>query len=210
MSSPNHLDGDDYSPSATTTLFPRPLPLLRGPLPAAPTDDRSSGPFVLAFRDLDSWSAALASSKSKILEQCEEGARIGCAVAASRNCAPPWWAPLAGRKPDLKQREECELREMETCLVAAKEKCAAFAVDKCSKPFMDSRVAVVRERAASERVVVRQLISRACLAGKTESFDLGWFGELSLDDLVKCGRGGVSYMKASELVAKKTDFGGHD
>ncbi|XP_030451487.2 uncharacterized protein LOC115673452 [Syzygium oleosum] len=208
MSSPDNLD--DYSPSATTAVFPRPLPLLRGPLPAAPTDDPSSGPFVLAFRGLDSWSAALASSKSKILEQCEEGARIGCAVAASRGCAPPWWAPLAGRKADLKRREECEAREMESCLVAAKEKCAGFAVDKCSKPFMDARVAVVGERDASERAVVRRLISRSCLAGKSESFDLGWFDELGLDDLVKCGRGGVSYVKASELVARKTDFSGND
>ncbi|XP_030545853.2 uncharacterized protein LOC115751987 [Rhodamnia argentea] len=208
MSSTDHLD--DYSPSATTTLFPHPPPLLRGPLPATPTDDPSSGPFVLAFRDIESWSSALASSKSKILEQCGEGARIGCAVAASRNCAPPWWAPLAGRKADLKQREECEVREMESCLIAAKEKCADFAVDKCSKPFMDARVAVVGKGAASERVVVRQLISRACFAGKSESFDLGWFDELGLDDLVKCGRGGVSYVKASELVARKTGISGND
>ncbi|KAL3717417.1 hypothetical protein ACJRO7_008925 [Eucalyptus globulus] len=208
MSSPDHLD--DYSPSATTALFPRPLPLLRGPLPAAPADDPSSGPFVLAFRDLGSWSAALASSKSKIVEQCEEGARIGCAVAASRSCAPPWWAPLAGRKADPKQREECEAREMKSCLVAAKEKCAGFAAGKCAEPFMGARVAVADERAASERAVVGRLISRACLAGKSESFDLGWFGELGLDDLVKCGRVGVRYVKASELVARKTDFSGDD
>ncbi|RDY01773.1 hypothetical protein CR513_14858, partial [Mucuna pruriens] len=141
-SAPDNVD--DYSPSSTVIKFDRPVPLLRGPLPAGPSDDASSsGPYVLAFRDSRAWASSFATCERKIVEQCEEGARIGCAVSASRNCKPPWWKALAGLKlSDLKEREECEVREMADCFVAAKEKCVGFAREKCLVPFRDARIRV--------------------------------------------------------------------
>ncbi|VVB06722.1 unnamed protein product [Arabis nemorensis] len=131
---------EEYSASATTVVFDRPIPLLRGPIPAV-----GSG-YVLAFRSLDSWSAAFKRCESTIKEQCEEGARIGCAVSASRNCKPPWWRSLADRgSGDMREREKCEEREFEGCLAAAKDKCAGFAKEKCSVAFLDARIAVARE-----------------------------------------------------------------
>ncbi|TQD90244.1 hypothetical protein C1H46_024161 [Malus baccata] len=95
---------------------------------ASPTDDPSSGPYVLAFRDQQAWANAYRSCESKMVEQCEAGARIGCAISGSEKCKPPWWRALIGQKAlDFKQREQCEEREMEGCLTAAKEKCGGFA-----------------------------------------------------------------------------------
>lgn len=134
---------EEYSASATTLVFDRPIPLLRGPIPAGGSE---SGPYVLAFRSLDSWAAAFKRCESLIKEQCEEGARIGCAVSAAKNCKPPWWRSLADRgSGDMREREKCEEREFDGCLAAAKDKCAVFAKDKCSVAFLDARVAVARE-----------------------------------------------------------------
>ncbi|MBA0737287.1 hypothetical protein Gogos_010757 [Gossypium gossypioides] len=83
---------EEYSASSTTIKFERPLPLLRGPIPAGTSDDPSSGPYILAFKYLPSWAAAYKSCESKIIFQCEEGARIGCAISASNKCKPAWWA----------------------------------------------------------------------------------------------------------------------
>ncbi|KAE8708141.1 calmodulin-3-like [Hibiscus syriacus] len=134
---------EEYSASSTTVKFNRPIPLLRGPILAGTSDDLSYGPYILAFKDLPSWAAAHKSCESKIIAQCEEGARIGCAITASSKCKPPWWQSLTGWKSmDLKERERCEDREMEDCLVAAKEKCIGFAKERCTAPFLDARIAL--------------------------------------------------------------------
>ncbi|CAF2049272.1 BnaA09g40370D [Brassica napus] len=133
---------EEYSASATTVSFDRPKPLLRGPIPAGGSE---SGQYVLAFRSLDSWAAAYKRCEAQIKEQCEEGARIGCAVSASNNCKPPWWRSLGGAVVDMREREKCEEREFKECLVAAKDKCSGFAKEKCSAAFLDARIAVETE-----------------------------------------------------------------
>lgn len=64
---------EDFSASSTVIAFDHPLPLLRGPIPASPSDDPSIGPFVLAFRDDQSWRIAYRATESKIIEQCQVG-----------------------------------------------------------------------------------------------------------------------------------------
>ncbi|KAG7566819.1 hypothetical protein ISN44_As10g033310 [Arabidopsis suecica] len=123
------MDDDDYSAAATTVVFDRPIPLLRGPVP-------SGGSYVLAFRSLDSWSAAFKRCETLIKDQCQEGARIGCAVSASNNCKPPWWRGSG----DMRERAKCEEREFQACVAASMGKCAAFAKDKCSGAFLDARI----------------------------------------------------------------------
>ncbi|KAL5052572.1 hypothetical protein RYX36_033254 [Vicia faba] len=79
----------------------------------------------------------------KIVQQCEKGARIGCAIHASSKCKAPWWKALSGPKlSDLKEREICEVREVEECFRVAKEKCFGLAREKCLVPFRDARVKV--------------------------------------------------------------------
>ncbi|XAR58585.1 hypothetical protein NMG60_11014052 [Bertholletia excelsa] len=135
---------EDYSPSSTTITFDRPVPLLRRHLPAGASDDRSAGPFVLAFRDAESWAAAYKACESRLTEQCEAGARIGCAISASSKCKPPWWKLMFGgaKMDDFAEREKCEEREMAACLEAAKGNCRKFAKDKCLPVFKDARIAL--------------------------------------------------------------------
>ncbi|KAJ9172015.1 hypothetical protein P3X46_015306 [Hevea brasiliensis] len=136
---------DECSPSSTTIKFDHPIPLLRGPVPASSSDDPSSRPYVLA--------AASKIFEFKIIEQCDGGARIGCAIAASNKCNPPWWHNFIGGKyPDLKEREMCEEREMEGCLGAAKEKFIGFAKCNCWRSFSEARIAA-GEGMLSEKVV---------------------------------------------------------
>ncbi|TQD90245.1 hypothetical protein C1H46_024162 [Malus baccata] len=123
----NHID--EHSAAATTIQFDRPVPLLRGPVRASPTDDPSSGPYVLAFRDPKAWANAYRACKSKMVEQCVAGARIGCAISGSEKCKPPWWRALI-----------------------AKEKCGGFAKEKCLKSFREARIAGVNVKQA-ERLV---------------------------------------------------------
>lgn len=92
---------DEHSAAATTIRFDSPVPLLRGPVRAGPPDDPSSGPYVLAFRDPKAWANAYRACESKIVEQCEAGARIACAISASEKCKPPWWGALIGQKVRL-------------------------------------------------------------------------------------------------------------
>ncbi|XP_074587707.1 uncharacterized protein LOC141843547 [Curcuma longa] len=133
---------EDFSATATVIPFDSPLPLLRGPVPAGHSDDPTAGPFVLAFRDADSWRSAFRSTKAKMIVQCEAGARIGCSISASNKCKPPWWKVLFGIAPmDYVDREQCEELEMATCLVAAKEACIQFAKERCLQPFRDARIA---------------------------------------------------------------------
>lgn len=148
---------EDYSASSTIIKFDRPLPLLREPIRAGLLDD-SSGPFVLAFKDASAWSSAFGICKLKVIEQCEAGARIGCAITASNKCKPPWWRSLIGRnKSDFKERESCEEREMAVCVAASKEACLKFAKDKCLPPFRDARIAV------SDHKLVSRLVNLVCL-----------------------------------------------
>ncbi|KAG6476468.1 uncharacterized protein LOC122025474 [Zingiber officinale] len=133
---------EDFSASATVIPFDSPLPLLRGPVPAGLSDDPAASPFVLAFRDADSWRSAFRSTEAKMLVQCEAGARIGCSISASNKCKPPWWKVLFGiARMDYVDREQCEEREMATCLAAAKEACIQFAEERCLQPFRDARIA---------------------------------------------------------------------
>ncbi|XP_022145972.1 uncharacterized protein LOC111015296 [Momordica charantia] len=143
---------DDYSASSTIITFQRPIPLIRGPIRAGPSENPSAGPYLLAFRDPQAWESAYKICESKIIEQCEAGARIGCSITASNKCKPPWWGFLihSSKGLDLKEREHCEEREMEACLAAAKEKCVGFAKEKCSKPFMEARI-VARGRKVTEK-----------------------------------------------------------
>ncbi|KAK1316837.1 hypothetical protein QJS10_CPA05g01937 [Acorus calamus] len=117
-------------------MFDRPVPLLRGPIRAGPSDDPSMGPFVLAFRGPESWRSAFLATESKIIEQCEAGARMGCSISASKKCKPPWWKMLFGTNPgDIDERKRCEEREMSSCLEASKESCKKFAHEKCLPAF---------------------------------------------------------------------------
>ncbi|CAH8385499.1 unnamed protein product [Eruca vesicaria subsp. sativa] len=134
---------EEYSASATIVPFDRPIPLLRGPIPAGGSE---SGQYVLAFRSLDSWAAAYKRCETLIKEQCEEGAKTGCAVSASNNCKPPWWRRLGGGAVvDMRERDKCEEREFNECLGVAKDKCSGFAKEKCSAAFLDARIAVATE-----------------------------------------------------------------
>ncbi|XP_047308856.1 uncharacterized protein LOC124912303 [Impatiens glandulifera] len=136
---------DHYSPSSTVISFDPPLPLLRGPLPAG--DESSGGPYVLAFRNTESWAIAYKDTKSKLIQQCEAGSRIGCSISASSNCKPPWWKFLfSGGVEDFAERERCEEREIERCLDAAKGNCEKYAENKCGMAFRDARIAVVKDR----------------------------------------------------------------
>ncbi|MCL7034755.1 hypothetical protein MKW94_024599 [Papaver nudicaule] len=106
-------DVEDFSASATLILFKSPVPPLRIPIPAGLSDDPSKGPFVLAFRDIPSWKSAFQACESKIIEQCQGGARIDCSINASSKCRPPWWRTLLGGAPmDLSEREQCEERDV--------------------------------------------------------------------------------------------------
>ncbi|KAK9101641.1 hypothetical protein Scep_025071 [Stephania cephalantha] len=149
-------DSSDFSATATIIAFDPPLPLLRGPIPASSSDDPSIGPFVLAFKDAQSWKSALQACQSKIIEQCElaelvgssnanaGGARVGCSISASAKCKPPWWRTyFGGGATDLSEREQCEECEMEACLASTRESCLKFSKDKCLNPFRDARIALI-------------------------------------------------------------------
>ncbi|GMH02388.1 hypothetical protein Nepgr_004227 [Nepenthes gracilis] len=154
---------DDYSPSSTLIPFDRPLSLLRGPVLAGPTDNPSIGPYILAFRDPQSFLSAYKFCERKILEQCEAGVRIGCSISASNKCRPPWWKALfGGNKIDFRERERCEEREMAICIEASKDKCVKFAKEKCKGPFMSARIAV-RERKLREKEVGKLISCVSCL-----------------------------------------------
>ncbi|KAK7396395.1 hypothetical protein VNO78_17376 [Psophocarpus tetragonolobus] len=190
---PNNVDS--YAPSSTVITFDRPVPLLRGPLPAGPSDDPSAGPYVLAFRNSRAWASSFTACERKIVEQCEEGARIGCAVSASRRCKPPWWKALASPTlADLKEREQCEVREMADCVAAAKEKCVAFARDKCLVPFRDARIrvekGVMSPRGAVKFIgLVSMPVSERSLWLMNQMGPWGLIGDL-----------GVTNCRASELL----------
>ncbi|XP_028804222.1 uncharacterized protein LOC114759247 [Neltuma alba] len=188
-------DLDDYSPSSTVINFDRPIPLLRGPLPAGPSDDPSAGSFVLAFRDSHAWISSYRACERKIILQCQEGARIGCAISASSKCKPSWWKALMGAKPtDLKERERCEESEMESCFAVAKEKCIGFARDKCLSPFMDARIAV-RERGLN----LKEALKSIHLASFPEE-SLRMMGQMGSARLSHGTKLGVTNYKASELL----------
>ncbi|XP_021898041.1 uncharacterized protein LOC110814777 [Carica papaya] len=197
-SAPENLD--EYSSSSTTIIFDNPIPLLRGPIPAGKPDNPALGPYVLAFKSIAAWSAARKRCESRIIEQCENGARIGCAISASSKCKPPWWRL---NSVDLKEREICEQREMEACLVAGKEKCVEFAKEKCFRPFMDARVAV--RRMGARRKEVERLV---CLASMPESST--WRDLICLDQLSSRFLGefeiGVMNFRASELLGSDTNY----
>ncbi|KAK8352270.1 hypothetical protein V6Z11_A05G083900 [Gossypium hirsutum] len=114
---------EEYSASWTTIKFECPFPLLGGLIPAGTSDDPSSGPYILTFKELPFWVAAYKSCETKIMFQCEECARIGCAIIASN-------------------KEQCERIETKACLVVANEKCVGFTKVKCMTPFLNARIIV--------------------------------------------------------------------
>eukprot|EP00850_Spirogloea_muscicola_P008338 SM000044S15985 [mRNA] locus=s44:412050:413691:+ [translate_table: standard] len=156
-------EGIDLSPSATTAAFDPVLPLLRVPVPAGPGDDPDKGPYVLAFRDVDSWRRAWAHCEQKIALQCERltainmahahhppqaGTRMGCSLAATSRCRTPWWRAalprLLGRgavNAEDKEREACEEAEMLACLADSHSRCSKHARESCDPVFSDLRIA---------------------------------------------------------------------
>ncbi|KAK0581354.1 hypothetical protein LWI29_012789 [Acer saccharum] len=189
---------EEYSASSTTIKFDNPIPLLRGPIRAGPHDDPSSGSYLLAFRSPQSWAAAFRSCESRIITQCEEGARIGCAVSASNNCKPPWWRNLIGPNTiDFKDREDCEVRQMEACLVVAKEKCVGFAKEKLSKPFRDARIA--------GRVSPKEVQKLVCLASLPLDRDT-WTDLIGLDRILGDSGSGMTNYRASQLLGSDTGY----
>ncbi|EXB26549.1 hypothetical protein L484_012538 [Morus notabilis] len=196
-------DLEEYSASSTTIVFDRLVPLLRGPVRSGPGDDPSAGPYVLAFRDARAWRNAYRACESKIAEQCEAGARIGCAMTASSKCKPPWWRSLSGFKvSDLKEREECEEREMEGCLAAAKDKCGGFARERCVKSFRDARIAA-RVGGLSPKQA-EKLVCWTIMADKSLWIDLVGFKRLVRLGLSDREFGATNY-RACELLGSSTD-----
>ncbi|CAA6658709.1 unnamed protein product [Spirodela intermedia] len=126
-------EAEDLSASSTLVHFDRPLPLLRVPLLAGASDDPSAGPFVLAFRDADSWRAAFRSTEARVVEQCEAGARVGCSLSASKKCSPPWWKTLLASAALTLLRGRS----------AKSGPCSRFAREKCLPAFRDARISSV-------------------------------------------------------------------
>ncbi|KAF6146657.1 hypothetical protein GIB67_008943 [Kingdonia uniflora] len=144
---------EDFSPSATLIFFDRPIPLLRGPVPAGLSDNPSIGPFVFAFKDARSLKSAFRSCQSHIREQCEGGARIGCSISASKKCKPPWWKTLfGGTNVDFSERAQCEEREMSACVAASEDSCPNFATSKCLSPFRDARISSLGLKQVSDLI----------------------------------------------------------
>ncbi|KAH1106149.1 hypothetical protein J1N35_009917 [Gossypium stocksii] len=129
---------EEYSTYSTTIKFERPLPLIRGPIPAGTSDDPSSGPYILAFKDIPSWAAAYKSYESKN-HISMRGRRTN-------------WSLIGWKSMDLTERERCEDIEMGACLAAAKEKCVSFAKEKCTIPFLNARIAVGEKEIMNKRV----------------------------------------------------------
>ncbi|KAL6564407.1 hypothetical protein OROMI_015857 [Orobanche minor] len=176
--SPSPENLEDYSASATLIPFPRPLPLLRGPIKAGPPDDPSSGPYLLAFKNPRAWAAAYKNSEAQIISQCQSGTRIGCSILASSKCRPPWWKTILGisSKQDFSERHKCEEREMEACFVAAKERCGDFAKQRCWPAFKDARIEVSgSDLKVVDRKDVSRLISGVCFANE-KRYGVGLWG----------------------------------
>lgn len=189
---------DDYSSSSTTITFDHPIPLLRVPVPVGPADDPSAGRYVLAFRDSHAWANAYKACESKIIEQCEAGTRIGCAISASNKCKPPWWRAVLGLGVlDLKDRERCEEQEMEYCLAAAKDKCVGFAKERCLKSFRDGRIAV-RSRGLNLKLCEKSVCWATMVDGSM------WVTLMGLDKLgpwsLVTTELGVTSCRATELL----------
>ncbi|XP_019168990.1 PREDICTED: uncharacterized protein LOC109164890 [Ipomoea nil] len=182
-------DANEYSPANTLVPFERPVPLLRGPIRTDPKDDPSAGQFTLAFKDPVSWASAYRACENQIIQQCEAGARIGCSVAASQRCQPPWWKFLFGggaSKQEFAERQKCEEREMEGCLSEAKERCSGYAKEKCSRAFLDARIAVkASENPNLNWREASKLISCVNLAEKNLGADLLGPDSANIDDFLK-------------------------
>ncbi|PWA48826.1 hypothetical protein CTI12_AA474190 [Artemisia annua] len=181
------INPDEYSASETLITFPAPIPLLRHPINTA-TDNNHSP--VLGFPNPNSFKTAYKSCESSILTQCESAARIGCSVAASSNCKPPWWKTLFGSSvvsnEEMKERENCEEREMMRCLDAARINCREFAETKCVAAFRDARVVVGED--VGNNVV--EMIDRVCFGGDGDRFGVK-------------ARSGVRIVRGSDLLDKR-------
>ncbi|CAA3023724.1 uncharacterized protein LOC111411826 isoform X2 [Olea europaea var. sylvestris] len=174
---PPPQDLEDYSAAATLIPFRRPVPLLRRPIKAGTPDNPSSGPYLLAFEDPQSWAAAYKACEARIIEQCESGARVGCSISASSKCKPPWWKEILGlAKQDFSERAKCEELEMEACFESAKAKCGEFAKQKCLPAFKNARIKVNGWNSKQvDWKEVSKLISGVCFVNN-ESFGVGCLG----------------------------------
>lgn len=82
----------NLSPFETVVAFDPVRPLARVPVPAGQGDDLSKGPYVLAFRNEESWRRAWRTCREKIETQCQAGAKLGCSISAANACnGRPWW-----------------------------------------------------------------------------------------------------------------------
>ncbi|CAH9081802.1 unnamed protein product [Cuscuta epithymum] len=196
---------DDYSPKNTLITFKEPIPLLRGPVSTEPKEGEpiAGRSFTLAFRDPISWESAYRNCEHQITQQCETGVRIGCSIAASHKCQPPWWKAVFGggvSKQDLAERQKCEELEMEACLREAKEKCVGYARDKCSRAFLDARICVTGAKNPNLNwKEVSKLISCVNLADK----NLG-------TDLLRLQRPWVDFKTQLEVTCRGRDLLGPD
>ncbi|XP_057517574.1 uncharacterized protein LOC130798554 [Amaranthus tricolor] len=186
----------DYSASATLIYYDHPLPLLRGPIPAGPTDDPNLGPYVLAFPTQQSFFSSFKFCQSKLREQCESGLRIGCSLIASEKCKPPWWKTLSG-KVDFKERSACEEREMVACLQDSKEKCETFALEKSLDPFKWARIAAPKKKMGKKEV--GRLISWVSGLGFWNGNQSGLLYELNLSSE-------TMYYRGSEIMGDENQL----
>jgi len=177
----------DLSPAATTVAFDPVLPLVRIPVAAGEGDDTSKGPYVLAFRNEQTWRQSWLNCQDKIASQCEAGAKVGCSISAAKACQAPWWMTyfpfLNKAQHDQSSREECERREMTECLRSSQERCTGYAREICDPIFSNVRIAapgapidprfngrrLQRPRVSRHDKVVQKLPKKSWQAEQTES-----------------------------------------
>lgn len=81
----------NLSPYVTVVAFDPLIPLARIPVLAGQEENPSNGPYVLAFRNEETWRQSWRTCKENIVTQCEAGAKVGCSISAAKACRPPWW-----------------------------------------------------------------------------------------------------------------------
>lgn len=81
----------NLSPYVTVVAFDPLIPLARIPVPAGQEEDPSKGPYVLAFRNDETWRQSWRTCKENVVTQCEAGAKVGCSISAAKACRQPWW-----------------------------------------------------------------------------------------------------------------------
>lgn len=136
----------NLSPYVTVVAFDPLIPLARIPVPAGQEEDPSKGPYVLAFRNDETWRQSWRTCKENVVTQCEAGAKVGCSISAAKACRQPWWKAylpfLGSGSDDPSKREECERREMRSCLLSSHELCFTYARETCVPVYSNMRIAI--------------------------------------------------------------------